>query len=86
VVNLWLVTNGWRGNGLEGVIVEAESEAQAIDAAAEEFLRSDAEEAAGMRSMPDWWVNHQAQRAEQFAARRDLQASRIALPYRGEFS
>jgi len=85
--SIWIVTSGWQGNGMEAAIVDAATEAEALDAAAEALiadadtdLARSAERSLG-RDIPEWQVKHHAEKIESYQSRDQFRAEHITLPH-----
>ncbi len=85
---LYLVTTGWQGNGMEGVIIIAHHGAVAIEEAADHLA------AEHQRQLDAWLARHPSETSHAQHLRekladcetRDLwSAKEIELPYIGEF-
>lgn len=83
---LFLVTTGWRGEGLEGVVVSAADEQAACDAAAEALRDHHNARLTGRSSPQGWLAEDVAQHVTDTHERAHWRTERIELPWIGEFA
>jgi hypothetical protein len=85
-MSLYLITNGWQGNGEEAVIVEADDMRTALNRAEAAFTAKANAVIERLKLVPEWQSKHHREQIDSYRSRDGWKITEIKLPFVFEYS